>query len=341
MTDEERDAHLRAALRHAPDAQLQPPPALSALILKEAQAKARDASPAPARAPRHPWLSVWDWLARPAVATGFAGMMVATLVGLMWWDQPMDEAMPRPPAPAASPAPAPVPAATQASAAPATEVARTAPQPPPAPQRKSAPVAKPAAAAAPAPEAAAREETAAPIVREARETAPPVALSAPPPAPTPAAAADTATGGAPAMERAKSFDESKRQRSVASARGEISPATLGQETEARFKLAQLRAVIAADPARWSWQRDGTTRQGINDAMLGWLARLDAIAGDRWQPADANLLRAGRDIRLLRDGQMQHTLRLMESGVAWQLPQGRWQLVTLPPASMGVLETSAP
>jgi hypothetical protein len=113
--DDERDPHLREALRHAPDAQLQPPPALSAFILQEARAKARDSQPAaPTSAAQlatpGPLAALWTWLTRPAVATGFAGVMAATLVGLMWWDRPMDEAMPR------SPVPATAPAAAQASA---------------------------------------------------------------------------------------------------------------------------------------------------------------------------------------------------------------------------------
>ncbi len=337
MTDEERDAHLRQALRHAPDADLQPPPALSALILKEAQAKARDAS-APARAPRHPLWSVWDWLARPSVATGFAGVMVATLVGLMWWDQPMDEAMPRPPAPAAAPAPAsaPVspPAATTPPAAPMAEATGAAPQQAPTPQRKSAPVAKPAAAAAPAPEVATREETAAPAAREA---APAVALSAPPPAPAPTAAGDTATAGAPARVRSQSLDESKRQRSMASA----DTLNKAAKAETRDSLAQVRAAITSEPARWSWQREGAPPQAMNDAVRSWLARMDAEAGDRWQPVDVSLLPAGSEIRLLRDGELQHGFRLIERGVLWQTPPGRWHLVTLPPTSVRALETSAP
>ncbi|MBT9527489.1 MAG: hypothetical protein IV105_19720 [Rhizobacter sp.] len=343
MTDEERDAHLRAALRHAPDAQLQPPPALSDLILKEARAKARDALP-PAPAPRHPLWRAWDWLARPSVATAFAGVMVATLIGLMWWDQPMDEAMPRPPIPAAAPAPvAPPP-----PAAPIAEVARPAPaaEPTQAPQRKPAPAAKPAPPAAPARELAAREEAAAPVVggaaQPAREAAPTVALAAPPPAPAPAPAADTATTGAAAMSRAQSFDESKRQRNVASADSLGRAArTEARATELRHSVAQVRAAIAAEPARWMWQRDGGPQQAMNDVVSNWLARLDADAGDRWQPVDASTLRPGREIRLLRDGHTAHGFRLVENGVLWRPPQGRWQHVTLPPTSLSALETGAP
>ena len=45
-TAAERDAWLRAALRHAPDARAAPPPALSETILAEARATARSAGAA-------------------------------------------------------------------------------------------------------------------------------------------------------------------------------------------------------------------------------------------------------------------------------------------------------
>jgi len=96
MSDSERDAWLREALRHAPDADAAPPPDLSETILAQARAAARRGG-APARAARrrNPVVALWDWLARPSVAAGFASVMAATLVGLMWWDRPIDETRPR------------------------------------------------------------------------------------------------------------------------------------------------------------------------------------------------------------------------------------------------------
>lgn len=354
MTDEAHDAHLRAALRHAPDAQLQPPPALSDLILKEARAKARDAA-APMRAPRHPLLSVWDWLARPSVATGFAGVMVATLVGLMWWDQPMDEAMPRAPAPAtapaqpSSPAEAP-PAATQAPAAEAEHADAS--------KRKKearAPAAAKPVAPAPTPtkpEPANERVAPRPPPREevAGLTAPPPPAAAAPPAPSVTTQDSAVAGSSSATSVAKSqaADEPKRMRAMAPATDATSnkagiPTNLDELRQSRVEatptLAQLRSAVAAEPARWTWQRDGSPPQAVNDTVRSWLARLDGDAGDRWQPVDASVLRAGREIRLLRDGHLQHGFRLFESGVLWQIPQGRWQRVTLPPASLSALETS--
>src|SRR5205807_7658446 len=77
----ERDAWLHAALRHAPDAELGAPEALSASILQEAQAKARPATaPASARPPSFA-TRMWIWLAQPAVGAGLASVMVGTVIG--------------------------------------------------------------------------------------------------------------------------------------------------------------------------------------------------------------------------------------------------------------------
>ena len=96
MSDTERDAWLREALRHAPDSGALPPRELSETILASARAATRSAQGLPAHrashmGPKHPLAAFWDWLARPSVAAGFASVLAATLVGLMWWDRPMDE----------------------------------------------------------------------------------------------------------------------------------------------------------------------------------------------------------------------------------------------------------
>lgn len=234
MTDEQRDAYLREALRHAPDAQLQPPSGLSAFILNEARAKARDGTPA-ARPPRGLGAAVWAWLARPSVAAGFAGVMAATLVGLMWWDQPMDPALPRRPEPAAATAPAPVAPAAPPSVVTTPAPVAAAPAVPPAPpaqeakrrataqpelkqeQRKpaqdadkkmaeSATVATPAAP--PVTPAAPAAEATGGLAQPPREEAPAAAKPAPPMPPAPAAApsafADQATRSADTLAKAKS-----------------------------------------------------------------------------------------------------------------------------------------
>ena len=160
---EEHDAWLREALRHAPDASAAPPLSLRDAILAEARAAARTtprAAPGPSLADR--FAAFWSWLARPPVAAGFASVMAATLVGLMWWDRPLDETMLPPPAPVAASrarppeaaAPAPVPAAPPATPAATTaERAATADRAPrravaAAPGTPAEPVATPAKTAA-------------------------------------------------------------------------------------------------------------------------------------------------------------------------------------------------
>jgi hypothetical protein len=162
--DLERDAWLRAALRHAPDADASPPAALREAILREARAAAsvaappRSAAAAPGPSPIDAIAALWNWLARPAVAGGFASLMVATLVGMLWWGRPIDPGLDAPttvttappaavPAPATAPLAVPAPPATtpatdkQAAAeaprdatagtAPAVAAARATPAPPP------------------------------------------------------------------------------------------------------------------------------------------------------------------------------------------------------------------
>jgi hypothetical protein len=90
-----QDPHLRAALRHAPDAQAQAPAALSARILDAAREQAARQAPPAAAAPRArpapaPW---WKRLlggdapgrgAGPAWASGLALLFVTLVAGLIW-----------------------------------------------------------------------------------------------------------------------------------------------------------------------------------------------------------------------------------------------------------------
>lgn len=331
--DAARDPHLQQALRHAPDAHVQAPAALAELILREARAKAGTPTDAAQPATAAPgWaLRLWDWLARPAVATGLAGVMAATLVGLMWWDQPMDEALPRRPVPVADRAPAaslpsaPKPAPSIPTAAPPAATPAPAAAPPrPAPPRTPTPT--PAPTPKPVP-----QEAATPL----REEAP---AAAPPEPPARAAAGDAAA-------HADTNIDTDPQRRSAAAKAKITESRAQRKAEASPRVAStpvasVRMAIASDPSRWTWEREGTSRP-VNDGVLAWLDQLDASAGERWQPVDASMLRPGREVRLLHDGHLQHTFRFVQGGMLWWRPQGDWQQVTLPPASLNALETSAP
>jgi hypothetical protein len=149
--DEPRDPVLRAALRHAPDADLLPPEVLSARILAAAHdaVHAKHATPARPATDRAPlgrtasWRGrmaataarAWAATARPSFAGGFATVVVATLAGVLWWQRPLEETPP--PDRARDAVPSPVasnqttPAATaepkpQASATPAPAPANAA-----------------------------------------------------------------------------------------------------------------------------------------------------------------------------------------------------------------------
>jgi hypothetical protein len=85
-----RDAHLRAALRHAPDRELAPPAALSREIL--AAARAAVAPPPWPRRALAKAAALLDMLRRPAAGAAFASLVLATVIGLMWRDGPPPEA---------------------------------------------------------------------------------------------------------------------------------------------------------------------------------------------------------------------------------------------------------
>ena len=189
--DDPRDAYLQQALRHAPDADVAPPPALTEAIRREARAAA-PAAVSPAALPQRrgtppsgrAWVAaleaVWDWLVQPRIATGFASLMVATLAGVMWWGEPIDPALEErrqaPAAPAPDPAGPEIAAPTPHPAA-GTEPRRTAESARPsatatATATATAPALAAAADPAPPPELAKRRAEAAPV--PARQAAEPV-----------------------------------------------------------------------------------------------------------------------------------------------------------------------
>ena len=355
--DDAHDPWLDLALRHAPDARADAPAALSDAILRRARsAVARPveaaATPVTARAPpaprrrSHPWRSAWAWLTRPPVAAGFGSVMVATLVGVLWWGRPLEEALPGEPLPAPAPA-ASAPASATASV-PQTRVAPAA-----ATAVISGPVAKPTATPAPAtplpptsssrqadqalPKApqearAARREASPPAAEYEAATATATATAAAAPAlqgPAPPAAP-----GAPATETAPaaapSLMDQRTRASAAPAADMLSRALVGQaETGAgagRRPLTGLLAAVAREPERWRWQRDAGTgtgtgigigigtsigrseTQAMSPNLQRWLAEVDRATASQWRPAADGAARAGPPaLRLLRDGVLQATL----------------------------------
>jgi hypothetical protein len=76
MSEDPRDPHLLAALRHAPDRAASPPREVSERILAAARAAVKPAAPA--------WKRWLDGVAQPQVAGAFGTLAVATIVGVMW-----------------------------------------------------------------------------------------------------------------------------------------------------------------------------------------------------------------------------------------------------------------
>ena len=247
--DEAVDAHLRTALRHAPDADAAPPAALSAAILSQARAAA---STKQISTQAEPWAPVWQllawlrqgWLAlsQPALAAGVASVMVASVVGVMWWDRVPEDELGSPPLSREQPAqtvPSPATLATKNEAPPKTE--------PPTRAAPAAPV------AAPGPKAGAIAEAVPPAV-----------------GPTPAAAAkfETPTSATPQTteQRRMTADATLSKQGVTApppARSEAAapaaPPMLSDAAPAA-KQAEAPAPVAAAPATTDATTDTATGQ---------------------------------------------------------------------------------
>jgi hypothetical protein len=316
-TDGERDAWLLEALRHAPDADHDASPATSDAILRAARSAVAlhavtdvatsAAASVPAARPGGRWhalMATWRWLARPPVAAGFASVMMVTLIGIMWRDRPLDEALPHSPAPVSvaprsitEPAPAAGATVPYDKSAPAARgQARTAvpPEPVAAPTKS--------AGVAPAPE---RHET-----RSANTVSPQSAdpsAFAPEPVREPADADAVKASPAAAAGRTEAVPEALR--TVPSALG-------GQRAKARSTeaesapLAGLLADIARQPDRWRWRRSEADTRAMTAGLQRWLAQVDRAAASRWTPSPERGPGPGQStLYLLRDGVLQATLGL--------------------------------
>jgi len=317
-----RDAWLREALRHAPDAEAAPPPKLNETILRmgrAAVAPPREERAAPmlqrTSAPALPsgtvagggmrdaLAALWAWLLRPPVAAGFALVFLSTVVGVMWMGRPIEEAgAPREEtvaaAPQAAPAPAPAPAARREAAAERGRVsaglpdaAKCAAEPPPVLAKVEVP--PPAAAPAPTPAAPAAADMAARSVAAAAPAAAPAAVA-------PAAPASTAI-----------------------------------ETPS---LSNLRFEIRRKAEAWTWQRDEGEQRPMDEAMQNWIAQADRTTRPAWQHGAAAGAQVSTTLRFTRDGVVRAVLRLGPAGA--QLTRGgKTESVTLSAGQAAALQSS--
>jgi hypothetical protein len=325
-----RDAWLSEALRHAPDANAAPPPALSEAILRQARAATR----APAATPRgNRLMAAWSWLARPPIAAGFASVMVATLLGLMWWDRPLDQTLQRPPAPSAARVDAPAAPTAQVderARAPASTAAP--PQPPPQPPRtpkaaRTAPIPAPAPqqGAAPAAADSARDEA----PRASRAAAPATA-----PSRDEAEANALAGAAAPKAERSSpAFAPAPEPAAAAqSLRSTPNPREAAASAAASFDA--LVAAIGQEPDRWTWQR-GTNALPLTESLKEWLRQAAAATAGRWR-ATPDAPPAGRSLRLLRDGTLAATLALDDASLRFAPASAGASSATLTPDAASTL-----
>lgn len=341
-----RDAHLRQALRHAPDHDAAAPPSLSASILAQARTAVQPAPPR--REPAPPWWSrLWQQLATPAFGGAFASVMLVGVIGVMWQNGPPPEALPGAErdlakAPAAVPAaapPAPVAAVQDRARADEPQQALHLPTMPARKAAPAAPAAPPAVARAPAPKAAetppaapaappTTENSSSPALsgegeaRKQRAAAGPVANTAPSPAaaPSPVPAAPPALAQAPAaVPPARSIlQEAARDaeaqpltaRREASTSGALGSTSLARPAPPLDPLgAPLAALANAAP-------DDTRSRDARQALLD--ARRQAIGP--WQPVETPTAEPTLVV-VAPDGAPMGRLWVDERGLTWQPTRG--------------------
>lgn len=298
-SDEDRDDHLLAALRHAPDRDVKPPADLSAAILGRAQAAVQ-----PPQAPGASWLDGWRAtfyrLLRPAPMAAFGTVAMATVIGVMWSGQSPPDATPslRPETMAAAPATADAPPAAQAPVA----------------QRESAPAAvqtRPTVARPPPPAAAeAQQKRAAPEDLAAAESS----ATLPQPA-EPARrefAAKSMADAAPAPTAVRS-----RAESATAALGAAAPVATSPLTAPTI---DFEAAARSDPARVRWHLASGRMAAHDAAQRDWWSALARATQGRWQAA-AGGAPAGAQVTVTIDGVPRGSLVFEPNHVVWREPGG--------------------
>jgi hypothetical protein len=343
--DDPRDAHLLAALRHAPDRDLAPPPQLSAAILEHAQHALQIRR---ARVPR--WQAAWACLWQPAPMAAFGTVAMATLIGVLWSGHEIPDATPSlRSAPAATPAPTAPGKAAELSApstvaqdqapaaapleapAPAQRVARPLPTPKPSPLPNAVepPVPAPSPASPAPPPARARERQAAAQESEARRAAAamaptqaPVATAAPGVATTPT----TPAGPMPRDALAKALADAAPAPAAARARSEMAAGALGaaapaaalQPVSPLLKVdAEIEAALAGDPARVRWRVAGQQLVAHQAAQRDWWADVLRATQGRWQAVASGAAGAEAAPLLLIDAAPRGSFAFEPQALVWR------------------------
>jgi len=331
VSDIARDEHLRAALRHAPDAALAAPEPVSAQILAAAHRAA--AEPAPVAPGRRRWWPLPVW--RLGASGALASVLLAGVVGLLWHEAP--------PGPASEDDAAPPPAAAPAGRAMVPPAAK-------AQQEATAPM---AAQPVPAPTEPAHTsrlartppQTPAPGAAGATAALEPAAAAVPRTAASPAPIPQ-----APALDAAGPTQAAQLPRAVAaegSAATASPPALSRRETPSRAPaLAESPAAPPAAPKPpWAdapGPSSGAADLEAGDAAAAWLRELARQTSGPWRDAvDKVPPPEPADFVLSRGGAAAGRLWLRDGQALWCDAAGRCQLAPLRPGAEAALRQGLP
>ena len=283
------DAHLRTALRHAPDADVAAPADISAQIIAAAHRSARER----AALPTHASAGSGRWWLQPWGASGaLATLLMAGVIGLMWRGEApgpaREDAVPQvaqAPVPAPTPSTTPAPAIADAQATPPAHESST---PPAATKPRviaTAPAVTPPTKAAVQPMAPEPSET----VASARDAAAGV-VGAPPIPVAPVAPAAPAAPAAPPPLPAAGANLRATQRAAQEQSAAAPPTAPAPTAAARLRAPAAPSTAPQPPWRtaplpgdqFSW----LPADRLQPPDAAWLARLADLSAGRWQPQSA-------------------------------------------------------
>jgi hypothetical protein len=335
--DDPRDAHLLAALRHAPDRGVEPPAQVSAAILGHARRAVRVPQPRP-----QGWLgalrAALGGLWQPLPMAAFGTLAMATLIGVMWGGQDVPDATPSlRPAPAVA-APPPASAVGSLAAAPPLPESVRADAKVAAPLPASKATAAARSVAAPKAADAGAQRDAAQESRVQPETTGTVAGAATPraaaPAPATPASAPTVVAEAPPQRDALGKSLGDAIPASARARSEAAAAAIGATATANandragaLPLAsvsvEIDAVANSEPARVRWRVAAQRLVAHDTAQRDWWTTLARATQGRWQPAAMGLATGteGPPLTLLIDGTTRGHISFEPQAVVWRDANG--------------------
>lgn len=277
--DPPRDAWLGEALRHAPDAEARPAPAVRAAILREAREVVR---PRPAGF----WPRAWALLGQPRFAGAFASLVVMVGAGALWWGRPLQEALPeRAPAMVAEAPPASVtPDARRAPAAtPEQRAAKAEQRTPTAPRRERAARVEPPLAPPPA------------VARQLDAAVAPAPSEAPP-------LQSLSRSAAPQAMRAQ----------AAGTREQMLAGLAGLRARIAADPSAWTWVRDVEPP---WPPDADPRQPVGPSMDAWLSALAAVVAAP-EPGSRAPEAAPHSLYLIHRGDTPERFRVEADRVVW-------------------------